>query len=134
MSMISDTSRLELEAFRIKVIELKTGNVNTNFSTNLNENRNPALLGGSIYEPAREKLENILRSEAFDGNGSDPHVWAQGVVSDVLKKHPPTHVYRGESAWFARILPMLPFGILDGKLKKVIGLDVVEKSLEQSRV
>ena len=81
MSMISDTSRLELGAFNIKVVELKTGLVRTKFSSNVNENKKPILHEGSIYEPARNKMEKILRSEAFDGKGTDPHAWAKLVVN-----------------------------------------------------
>ena len=132
--MISDTLRLELEAFDIKVIELKTGLVRTKFSSNVNSNKKSILRAGSIYEPAREKMEKILLAEAFNGNGTDPQVWAKLVVNDVLKKNPSKQVYRGESAWYAWLIPKLPFGFFNGTLKKAIGLDVVQQILKAKRM
>ena len=86
-----------------------------------------------MYEPAREKMEKILRSEAVDGQGMDPDKWARAVVSDVLKKHPPYYVYQGDSAWAARVIPMLPAGMLNGTIKKAIGLDVAERVLKSTQ-
>lgn len=130
--MISDTMRLELEVFHIRVIELKTGLIRTNFSNTANASKGSLLRPGSMYEPAREKMERILRADAFAGNGTDPAEFAEGVVTDILKRHPPTHIYRGESAWFARVMPMLPFGIFDSMIKKAIGLDEVETMLKKT--
>lgn len=126
--MISDTFRLELGAFDIKVVELKTGLVRTNFSPNVNADR-PTLIEGSIYEPARPKVEKMLKSESFDGQGMDPQVWANKRVKQILKHNPPPRKYCGESAWFAWLIPKLPFGLLDGTLKKIVGLDEVERML-----
>ena len=133
LSIISGTTRLELEAFNIKVVELKIGLGRTKFSTNVNESRKPDLCDGSIYEPARESTVKILRSEAFDGNGTDPHVRAKSVVNNILKKSPPMYVYRGESAWYARVIHMAPAGMLNGAIKKAIGLDVVEQVLKKQK-
>ena len=131
--MLTDTFRLEIEAFNIKVIELKTGLVRTNFSNNVNSDQKPGLRKGSIYEPARNRMDEILRSEAFNGQGMDVHTYAKLVAGDILKKHPPLQIYRGDSAWYARIIPMLPFGMLNGTLKKVLGLDVVEQMLRKDK-
>jgi hypothetical protein len=131
--MFSDTIRLELEAFNIKVVDLKTGLVRTNFSNNVNVNKKPALPEESIYAPASQQMERLLRSEMFDGQGTDPYVWAKSVVNDVLKRNPPAQIYCGESAWYARIMPVLPFGMLNGTLKKATGLEEVEQMLKKQK-
>jgi len=115
------------------VVELKTGHVKTNFLQNVQEKK-PKLATGSIYEPAREKMEQILRTEAFEGNGLDPHAFARSVVRDILRASPPRVVYRGDSAWGAKWIPMLPLGMLDGMMKRTFGLDVVERMLKAARV
>jgi len=57
LAMLSDTLRLELQPFGIKVVDLKTGIVRTNILENLLELKQPALPKGSIYEPAKEVVE-----------------------------------------------------------------------------
>lgn len=53
--------------------------------------------------------------------------WAKAVVGDLLGKNPPMVIWRGEQAWFARLVSVLPFAALDGMLKRLTGLDVVER-------
>jgi hypothetical protein len=52
------------------------------------------------------------------------------VVGDLLKAKPPSVVWRGESAWLTRIASIMPFGILDGPMKKLTGMDVVAKLVQ----
>ena len=130
MSRFSDTMRLELEGFGIKVIELRTGGVKTNVVNNLRENQT-RLPQGSIYTPAKEQMEKSLRGEYFDGRGISPEQWAKEVVSDLLKKNPAPLIWRGESAslaWFAGFFPPRWF---DGMFKKMTGLDKVEQVVQR---
>lgn len=48
-------------------------------------------------------------------------------MQDSLKESPPPVLWRGESAMLARVASVLPFGMLDGHVKKVTRMDVVEK-------
>ncbi len=57
--------------------------------------------------------------------------WAKLVVQDLLNKNPPSVIWRGESAWLTRIATMLPFGIFDGMVKKLTGLDVIERAVRK---
>lgn len=52
LNSISDTCRLEVEAFGIKVVELKTGNIRTKFGVNRDVKQSGRLPEGSLYEPA----------------------------------------------------------------------------------
>ncbi|KAI1112322.1 NAD(P)-binding protein [Nemania sp. NC0429] len=126
-AMLSDSMRLELQPFGIKVVNLRTGVVQSNLNKNLQETQRPSLPAGSIYEPAREVVEKALRQEEFEGQGTPAHQWAEQVVRDVTKKTPPPVIWRGESASLARISTVLPFGMFDGFVKKLSGLDAVEK-------
>ncbi|KAI1379831.1 NAD(P)-binding protein [Hypoxylon crocopeplum] len=129
MAMLSDCLRLELQPFNIKVIDLRSGGIKTNIVQNLRDIRHPAVPKGSIYEPAKEVIDKVLRGEQFEVESatSPAEVWAKQVVQDVLKKNPPPLVWRGQSAGLARLASILPFGFLDGMLKKMSKLDVIEQ-------
>ena len=126
-AMFSDTLRLELQPFGINVIDLRTGVVKTNLIKNVQQSQKELLPAGSLYQPAKERVEQALRQEGFEGQGMPSETWAREVVRDLLKAKPPSVIWRGESAWLTRIATMLPFGTLDGMVKKLTGLDVVEK-------
>ena len=111
------------------VVDLRIGLVRTNLIKNLKESKQPSLPKGSIYEPAKEVIEKALRQDGFEGQGMPAKQWADAVVQDLLKKNPPPVIWRGESAWLTRIATMLPFGMLDGTMKKLVGLDVFEQML-----
>ncbi|KAI1105909.1 NAD(P)-binding protein [Jackrogersella minutella] len=127
LAMLSDSLRLELQPFGIKVIDLRTGVVRTNLIKNLQEKSNPTLPKGSIYEPAKDVVEKALRQEGFEGQGMPAEQWAEAVVKDLQKASPPPIIWRGESAMLTRISTVLPFGMFDGFVKKIAGLDVVEQ-------
>ena len=131
MAMFSDTLRLELEPFGIKVVDLKTGLVRTNFNNSLNQSDDLVLPPNSIYTPAREAVEKKLRDEVFKGEGMHVSEWARLVANDLLKKTPSPVIWRGESAWLTWLASILPHGTFDGTLKKLSGLDVVAKRVEE---
>ncbi|KAI0385245.1 NAD(P)-binding protein [Hypomontagnella monticulosa] len=132
LSMLSNTLRLELQGFDIKVIDLKSGIVKTNILTNMRE-AHLSLPEGSIYEPAREVMERALRADTVGDRGTPPVEWGRQVVADLLKKNPPPIVWRGEMSWIGWVIQLLPFGTLDGYLKKAIGVDVVERIIQVTR-
>ncbi|KAF7190200.1 Short-chain dehydrogenase PC-15 [Pseudocercospora fuligena] len=126
MSRFSDTLRLELQPSGVQVVELKTGGVKTKILSNL-QARNPKLPAESIYMPAKDTVEEMLKVEWAEEHSSvSAEQWAEEVVADILKKNPPPVIWRGESAWMARLASVLPFGWLDGTFKQMTGLDKVE--------
>ena len=130
MSTFSDTLRLELQPFDISVVELKTGGVKTNIAKNV-QAKGPELPSGSIYTPAKEQVEKALRVEYFESMGVPPEQWAKEVVGDLLRKVPPPVIWRGESAFAARIGSFFPHGWFDGMVKKMTGLDKVESIIRK---
>ena len=126
MVLFSDTLRLELEPFGVKVVDLRTSLVKTNIIRNMREEKKPTLPPMSIYAPARETVEKTLRQEHFADGGTLAEKWARLTVKDLLVrgKLKPV-IWRGESAWLTWFATMLPFGALDGYVKKLTGMDVV---------
>ena len=129
LAMLSDSLRLELQPFGITVVDLRTGLIRTNLIKNQNDSKKPSLPEGSIYEPAREAVEKALRQDAFVDSGMPAQQWANLVVQDLLRKNPPSVIWRGESAWLTRLAAVLPFGMFDGMVKRLIGLDIVERAV-----
>jgi short-subunit dehydrogenase len=125
IATFSDTQRLELAPFGVRVIDLKTGAVHSN----INDGPKPRLPKGSMYEPAREVVERSMSMEDIISGAMNQEVWAKATVADLLKKNPPPNIWRGTNAWLVWFGTKLPFGWLDGTVKKIVGLDVVEQKL-----
>ncbi|KAJ4387592.1 hypothetical protein N0V93_008187 [Gnomoniopsis smithogilvyi] len=132
ISAFSDTMRLELEVFGIKVIDLKTSLVKSNMVSDV-KRVGPNLPEGSIYEPAREVLESALRGDQFVGGGQDQVEWADSVLKELLKEEPPLVIYTGENADMTPQLSNKP-GQIDEMVKSWTQLDKVEAILKQSKV
>jgi 1-acylglycerone phosphate reductase len=133
-AMLSETMRLELSPFGVRVVDLKTAAVRTNIISNNNVNaKAEGLPKGSIYEPAREVVEKAMSQEGLSDRGTTPEQWANEVSALLLRKNPPAVIWRGESAQTARLASMLPSGLFEGMLKKMTKLDVVEQIVKQSR-
>jgi 1-acylglycerone phosphate reductase len=126
IATFSDTQRLELAPFGVRVIDLKTGAV----QSNINNGPKVQLPKDSIYTFAKEAVEKGLNFEDIASIAIDRDVWAKATVADILKKTPPPNIWRGAHVWLVWIGTWLPFGWLDGTIKKMTGLDIVEKRLK----
>lgn len=138
LSMYSAILRMEVEALGVQVIDLKTGTVGPTNLINNNTTRTAKTAHQSIlpptscYLPAKDILEPILRQDDFKGSGMRPAVWAKAVTSDLLnKRRPPPLIFRGHYVLLAKIAAWLPFGALDGLVKKITKFDRVEAVLRK---
>lgn len=131
-AMLSDTMRLELEVFGVKVVELKTGLVRSKINKNQKEAKPPTLPVDSIYTPAKEAAQKLLSLETVGaGQGGTPtEEYAKAVVNDLLKKNPPSVIWRGQQAWMGRLLGFFSHGFFDGMAKQMMGFDKVEKIIK----
>ncbi|KAH0831497.1 NADPH-dependent 1-acyldihydroxyacetone phosphate reductase [Fonsecaea pedrosoi] len=137
LASFSGVLRQELQPFNIKVVDLKTGMVKSNFFANASSSGDSAegilrLPEDSLYLPGREKIEKFMRSD-IDVPQMPADEWAAKVVQDLSKKSPPVHVWRGGNAFQMWLSSFLPVGMLDSTLKKMTGLDIVENSCRGSR-
>ena len=132
MSMFNDTMRLELSPFDVKVVEIKTGGAISKFMDNKLQDTNQVTLPlDSIYQPARETTESVLRGEWVNGRQSSAEDWATLVAKDLLKEKPPIATWRGLGAGSARLLTMLPASIIESQMKKMTKLDEIERTIRQ---
>jgi 1-acylglycerone phosphate reductase len=130
MAMFSDTMRLELMPFSITVVELKTGGVrSTIYQTNVRKTEEHGLPEKSIYGPARERVEQAMKNEAYEKDTMDQKKWADLVVRDLLREKPVPIIWRGAQAALVRCSTVMPFGWFDGMVKKMTGLDEVERAV-----
>ena len=134
MATFSETQRLELAPFGITVVDIKTGGAKSNFIENKHSDTKQAVLPqGSIYEPARVTVEDVLSGEWAKERQSSAEQWAKDVTRDLLRRKPPMVVWRGEGAGTVRLATFLPTGTLDGTLRKMTKLDSIEREVRKSR-
>lgn len=138
-SMISEALRLELQPFGIKVIDLQTGMVRSNFFGNIPSNElSTKLPADSIYQIAREPVEQVL-SGVLDGvhvrdSGQDAAAWARQVVRDLNKNNPPMVIMRGANSWSAWLaLNFVPHGWLDFLAKRMTAVDKIEAAVKKQK-
>ncbi|TIC90436.1 NADPH-dependent 1-acyldihydroxyacetone phosphate reductase [Colletotrichum higginsianum] len=117
--------RLELAPFGIKVIDLKTGTVTSNFIQNLP----PAVLPAkSLYGIARKEVEKVMSAEKIRKEGTSADAWAEAVVVEVTKSKPKLWIWKGANCFFVWFIStFFPVGGFDGIMKKMVGLDIVEQ-------
>lgn len=134
LAMITDTMRLELAPFGIRVVDLKTAGVQTNIRSNSNVNaKGDALPENSIYAVARETVQRAISQEDLGGKGITAEQWATDVGRVLLGGNPPPAIWKGESALLARVATMLPSAPFEGMIKKMTKLDIVEDKIKASR-
>lgn len=134
-AMFSNTLRLEIQSFGIRVVDLRTGYVQSNIFDNLQQSQKKSdkkdlLPEKSLYAPAKEAVEKALRGEEAVELGMPSDTWAREVVGDLMKTRPSGLIWSGRLAWLSRIATILPLGSLDWIVKKLTGFDVVEKAVK----
>lgn len=96
VGILSDTLRMEMSPFDVKVINVVTGGVKTKFFANIPNQKLPP---NSLYAAAREDIEPIMNGAIIADSGWDADTYAKDVVSNALKSSPKLHVWKGSGAW-----------------------------------
>lgn len=125
---LTESLRVELSPFGIRVINLLTGGVQSTFYQNSNDAKLPA---NSIYNLAKEAIERPMNGDQPGMNKITAKVWAKQVAKDLTQRTPPYLIYRGTMAGTARLLSHLPVGVADGLAKKMAGIDVLEQKIRE---
>lgn len=127
IAIFSDSQRLELEPFGITVVGLKNGAVESDLIGNQKPATSVSLPTGSVYQPAREAVEAAMRNAKMGDVEMEASEWARLLVRELSRGKPPMTVRKGAQARLGWVGTFLPHGWLDGMLKKLTGLDVVEQ-------
>ncbi|KAJ5605216.1 Short-chain dehydrogenase/reductase SDR [Penicillium lagena] len=131
IAAFSDSQRLELEPFGIKVVDLKTGMVSSHFQQNLRKSTPISLPTDSIYNLAKEKVEDMIRAERLEQSGMPAEQWAKLIVNDLLSDNPPSRIWRGNQAEVVRDLTTCSSETLESIVKDVTEFRLVEELLHQ---
>jgi 1-acylglycerone phosphate reductase len=122
-TMLTDTLRLKTKPFGIRVAEIKTGTVRSNFFENLKADANavPKLLEGSVYSLAKEEIESCMRGKHTTGMAVESEGWAKQVVGSLVKRKPKAVIWARGDAWIVWLLTILsiPYTALDWQWIKV---------------
>jgi hypothetical protein len=74
-----------------------------------------------------------MSQQGLTDRGIPADLWAAEQSELLLRRNPPSVIWRGGSAFLARIASLLPSSIFKGILKKMTKLDVVEEIIINSR-
>jgi NAD(P)-dependent dehydrogenase (short-subunit alcohol dehydrogenase family) len=158
LAALTDTLRLELAPFGVKVVDLKTGVVNSQFfanvqkvngvsSTDQKQTHYPSIASTaksdqftppktSIYAPASKSLTHVVSHVDLQKIAMPVDKYAEKVVSDLLRRtNPPVQVWRGTNAtivWFGR--RFLPFTAMDRNMRKMGRLNEIESEIRRNGV
>jgi len=139
LAMLTDTLRLELEPFNIKVVELRTALVKSNFiksaTTSTQEVSKIKLPAESLYTPAKETLEERMKAEEYEDKGAEASVWAEGVACDLTKSDNkvPRDIWRGNMVLLGLLGRLLPAWVLDMMLRRGAKVDVITKIMNDQK-
>jgi 1-acylglycerone phosphate reductase len=135
MAMFNDIQRIELEPLGVKVVDLKTGSLESNFGEN---KTNPyELPEDSPYQPIKDEVMKVITGETTEAYAEDRKAWAKNVVKDLMKNFdsPPTEIWRGGAAGTIQVSSkmdsILPDYLSDGSFQGIGGLDKLGKMLEK---
>ncbi|KAK3359513.1 IBR finger domain protein [Lasiosphaeria hispida] len=127
---LTEALRIELAALGVRVVNLQTGSVKSGFAGNrVAKAEIPAT---SVFGPVKAEVEAVMAGGDIQ-DGNDPAEWAAAVVADLGRAEPPYWIWRGKFAALVRLANFLPVGFLDGKMRKLSGLDTVEKKMLEHR-
>ena len=122
LSMLTETLRLEVAPFGVRVVELKTGTVESNFHANQGKTVLPP---DSLYAPIRTEMEALINGTSKEdaSRTMDRAAWAKQVVDQLVKRDPPANVWKGGGASAIYWVTTLPLaGYMKVTLAKVAGL------------
>ncbi|KAJ0426750.1 hypothetical protein BJY00DRAFT_306745 [Aspergillus carlsbadensis] len=129
VASFTETMRLELEPFGIKVINLVTGAVRSTFHVNAPHPQLPAISLYNVTKEAKGAIETAMGNPE-DASDTDPEVWARGVVRELGKRNPAYWIWAGKFSSLVRWGSLLPLGFFDRVMKRMVGLDVVEREVK----
>jgi 1-acylglycerone phosphate reductase len=124
LTCASETLRLELGPFGVKVVTAMVGSIDTRFHNNTPPSALPA---HSLYRPIEQYIQNSAQGKNSP-KGTDVNVFAEQLVKDVLRGKK-GQIWRGNMASMTKwVSSWVPWGILDGMVAKGRGLDKLKEA------
>jgi len=121
----SDTLRVELAPFGVKVVVVKTGGVVSNISRTHRE-----LPEGSLYLPLKEEYE--MRQTHSQANAIPNEVYARSVVRQVLHRPSRDTVWEGGKSWLVWFISsFFPRRVLDIAMSRMFNLWKLKRASRQ---
>ena len=99
LEAISESMRLELKPFGVKVVTVITGATHTNTFVNTP----PNLPDNSVYAPAEKEISDRQQGRGVEGRLGKPQDLARELVGDILRGAT-GKVFRGKYSTFTRLL------------------------------
>lgn len=134
-SLLTETMRMELAPFGVKVVALMTASVRSKFFDNQAEaTGNRPLPEDSIYRVVPGGLKMMQNpKDLFGARGAtDADVWAEQIVKDLSRTDPPYQIWRGQGAGMIRLSNHLPVGTLDSMMISLTKLDEVYAAVKKA--
>ena len=137
MAAFNDAQRIELAPFGIKVVDLKTGSLESNFRDN--KTNEFSLPTDSPYQPIKEDVMKVITGDKTEAYAENTNEWAKNVVEDLVKRpfDPPGQIWRGGAAGTIQMSSglqgIIPTGTGDDRFRALGGLDKLEKMLAEEK-
>lgn len=135
VASLNDTMRVEFGPFGVKVVNLVTGDVRTEFWRNVAA-KAEVLAEDSPYAPTRKDVERVVSGETRPKGGHERGVWAANVVGDLLRRpeSPPRFIRRGFLATAMYIASLLlPIWVADWAFGRTCNLYELQGILERQK-
>jgi NAD(P)-dependent dehydrogenase (short-subunit alcohol dehydrogenase family) len=119
---MTDTFRMELAPFGIKVISLRPGAITSNFGKNAGATINKVFVQDSWYRP----IEKAVNKRAYTSqqNATPPVKFVQNSTRKILRKNPPAIITLGKLSFILPFMKrVIPEKVLDRILMKKYGLN-----------
>ncbi|KUJ24679.1 NAD(P)-binding protein [Mollisia scopiformis] len=129
LGMFSDTLRLELQPFGVKVINVLTGGI----KSNMNDNNVKAAIGPeSFYYPNKTEIERIIRGEVSLKHQTSRELFAAKVAKHILSKNPSAQLLAGEKSTSMWLLSKVGGTIWGLFLPRMFGLKNLKPNVEET--
>lgn len=127
MNAWSDTLRMELKPFNIRVITVQPGAIQSNFGNSASQNL-AFNEGNSSYAPIADFINK--RAAISQEGATSSEAFARQLVNRLVKKHPKAVIRIGKSSFIYPFLKRwLPVKMLDGIILRKFGLKKLKEMI-----
>ena len=133
---LSDTMRVELAPFDVKVVALVTGDVKTEFWSNV-QGAHQGIPETSAYLQIKDHVDAMMAGRTNPPGQHLREKWAKYVVDDLLKANPPLYVRKGylatTMAWVTWLFPTWLFDLTFAQTSQSAKLKALLRSQEDKK-